>query len=81
MAVKGWYLTQIDGSSGTGGAVMGSHQMVTFTASSGLTPEGSSSVELIFNDAKVLNKADLLRAIERIQYAIVNETWPPSGQN
>ena len=81
MAIAGWYLTQTDGSSASGGVPMGAHGMVTFTAASALTPEGGSNIELLVNTANVLNKVDVIRALERIQFALINDQWPPNGQN
>lgn len=80
MATVGWYGTSSDGSSASGGVSKGIHGNMTFTASSALTIEGSGKFEILFDTAGVTSKTEALKIIEKIEAAITNDTWPPSGK-
>ena len=71
--ITGW------STAGPQGAGTGFAQTVTTTVNSPITLD-SGYIELVVDVAHVLNKQDVIRALERIMGAIISDTWPPSGK-
>jgi hypothetical protein len=75
--IVGWYLSGPDGG---GSPSVGVHGMVTYTGSSSVTVDGGN-VELVVDITTITSKEQLIQCLDRIYAAIINDTWPPSGQN